>query len=86
MDRQGGEIAAPLTPIPEPTLGLISGQGREKIPEEKAEEGLLFSTRPGFPEYGRPAARVPIMAERVWTGSATTVKDLLERVGASYWK
>lgn len=53
--------------------------------EEKAEEGLLFGTGPGFPEYGRPGKRVPVMAERVWTGSGTTAKDLLERVGASYW-
>jgi hexosaminidase len=53
--------------------------------EEKAEEGLLLGTGPGFPEYGRPAPRLQIMAERVWTGSKTTVKDLLERVGADYW-
>lgn len=54
--------------------------------EEKAEDGLLFGDGPGFPEYGRPGKRVPIMAERVWTGSGTTAKDLLERVGESYWK
>ncbi|PQJ29089.1 beta-N-acetylhexosaminidase [Rubritalea profundi] len=53
--------------------------------EEKAEEGLLLGTGPGFPEYGRPAPRLPIMAERVWTGTQTTTKSLLERTGASYW-
>lgn len=53
--------------------------------EEKAEEGLLFGTGSGFHDYGRPGPRVQIMAERVWTGSGTTAKDLLERVGASYW-
>jgi hexosaminidase len=53
--------------------------------EEKAEEGLLFGTGPGFHDYGRPGPRVPIVAERVWTGSDTTARDLLERVGASYW-
>ena len=54
--------------------------------EEKAETGLLFGDGPGFPEYGRPGKRLPIMAERVWTGSGTTAKDLLERVGESYWR
>jgi hypothetical protein len=54
--------------------------------EQKAEEGLLFGTGPGFPDYGRPAPRVPIIAERVWTGSQTTAKDLLERVGEAYWQ
>lgn len=53
--------------------------------EEKAEEGLLFGTGPGFDNYGRPAPRAQIMAERLWTGSETTAKDILERVGASYW-
>ncbi len=53
--------------------------------EEKAEEGLLFGTGPGFHDYGRPGPRVPIVAERVWTGSNTTPRDLMERVGASYW-
>ncbi|MCK5861791.1 MAG: beta-N-acetylhexosaminidase [Candidatus Hydrogenedentes bacterium] len=54
--------------------------------EEKAENGLLFGTGPGFHNYGRPAPRVQIVAERVWTGSSTPSKLLLERVGASYWK
>ncbi len=54
--------------------------------EQKAEDGLLFGDGPGFPEYGRPGERVPIMAERVWTGSSTTGKDFLERVGEAYWK
>jgi hexosaminidase len=64
---------------------IIGGQMCSWAIEEKAEEGLLFGTGPGFPDYGRPGPRVQIMAERVWTGSGTTVKDLLERVGASYW-
>lgn len=54
--------------------------------EEKAEEGLIFGTGPGFPEYGKPAPRLQIVAERVWTGSSTTYIDLLERVGEAYWK
>lgn len=54
--------------------------------EEKAQEGLLFGTGPGFPDYGRPAPRVPIVAERTWTGSATSAQDLMERVGSSYWE
>ncbi len=53
--------------------------------EEKAEEGLLFGSGPGFHNYGRPGPRVQIMAERVWTGSATSPKSLLERVHAHYW-
>ena len=53
--------------------------------EEKAEEGMLFGTGPGFDNYGRPGPRVQIMAERLWTGSGTTARDLLERVGVSYW-
>jgi hexosaminidase len=53
--------------------------------EEKAEEGLLFGTGPGFHNYGRPGPRLQIMAERVWTGSGTTAKSLLQRVGADYW-
>lgn len=72
---------------PEDYRGKVhGGQVCSWATEEKAEEGLLFGTGPGFPEYGRPGPRVPVMAERVWTGSATTVKDLLERVGASYWE
>lgn len=54
--------------------------------EEKAQEGLLFGTGSGFPDYGRPAPRVPIVAERTWTGSATSAQDLMERVGSSYWE
>ncbi len=54
--------------------------------EEKAEEGLLFGTGPGFYDYGRPGPRVQIMAERVWTGSSTSAQSLLERTGAHYWK
>ena len=53
--------------------------------EEKVEEGLLFGTGPGFFDYGRPGPRAPIMAERLWTGSRTNPKDLLERVGQAYW-
>jgi len=64
---------------------IIGGQMCSWYLEEKAEEGLLFGTGPGFYDYGRPAPRAQIMAERLWTGSSTTAKDLLERVGASYW-
>jgi len=64
---------------------IIGGQMCSWAIEEKAEEGLLFGTGPGFDNYGRPGPRVQIMAERVWTGSGTAVKDLLERVGVSYW-
>lgn len=53
--------------------------------EEKAEEGLLFGTGPGFFDYGRPGPRVQITAERLWTGSRTNPKDLLECVGQAYW-
>lgn len=55
--------------------------------EEKAEWGLLFGNESGsgFPEYGRPGPRVQIFSERVWTGDKTSVKDLLERTGSSYW-
>ena len=65
---------------------VLGGQVCSWATEEKAEDGLLFGAGPGFPEYGRPAPRVQIVAERVWTGSTTTVKDLLERVGEGYWK
>jgi hypothetical protein len=56
--------------------------------EEKAEWGLLFGSEagPGFPDYGRPGPRVQIFSERVWTGDKTSVKDLLERAGVSYWE
>ncbi len=53
--------------------------------EEKAEEGLLFGTGRGFSNYGRPGPRVQIMAERVWTGSETSVESILGRVDAHYW-
>jgi hypothetical protein len=53
--------------------------------EEKAEAGLLFGTEPGYPDYGRPGPRLQIMAERTWTGSRTSIENLLERVGAHYW-
>jgi N-acetyl-beta-hexosaminidase len=64
---------------------VLGGQVCSWATEEKAEEGLLFGTGPGFPEYGRPGKRVQIVAERLWTGSKTSAKDLLERVGESYW-
>ena len=64
---------------------IIGGQMCSWEIEEKAEEGLLFGTGPGFYEYGRSGPRLQIMAERVWTGSGTNAKDLLERVGVSYW-
>lgn len=64
---------------------VLGGQVCSWATEEKAEEGLLFGTGPGFPEYGRPGKRVQIVAERLWTGSKSSVKDLLERVGESYW-
>ena len=53
--------------------------------EEKAEEGMIFGTGPGFPDYGRPAPRLQIVAERLWTGSSTGYVDLLERAGVAYW-
>ena len=65
---------------------VLGGQVCSWPNEEKAEEGMLFGTGPGFPDYGRPGKRVQIMAERVWSGSSTTSKDLLERVGESCWK
>lgn len=53
--------------------------------EEKAEAGLLFDKGPGYHDYGRPGPRVQILAERVWTGSRTPAKELLQRLGAHYW-
>ena len=64
---------------------IMGGQMCSWDIEEKAEEGLLFGTGPGFYDYGRPEPRAQIMAERLWTGSKTTAKDLLERTGVSYW-
>ena len=64
---------------------IVGGQMCSWAIEEKAEEGLLFGTGPGFYEYGRPAPRLQITAERLWSGSKTSAKDLLERVGADYW-
>ncbi len=64
---------------------IIGAQVCSWANEEKAENGMLFGTGPGYFEYGRPAPRVQIMAERVWTGSKTSPRSLLERVGASYW-
>ncbi len=64
---------------------IIGAQMCSWANEEKAEEGLLFGTGAGFFDYGRPGPRVQIMAERLWTGSRTNPKDLLERVGKAYW-
>ena len=69
----------------EPTPLVIGAQICSWANEEAAEEGLIFGTGPGFPEYGRPAPRLQIVAERVWTGSSTGYMDLLERVGEAYW-
>lgn len=69
-----------------PTPDIIGAQVCSWALEEKAEEGVLFGTGPGFPEYGRPGPRVPIAAERMWTGDRTAPQDLLERTGAAYWK
>lgn len=52
---------------------------------EKAEMGLFFGTGPGFPDHGRPAPRLQIMAERVWSGNQVSAKALLERLGEAYW-
>jgi hexosaminidase len=65
---------------------IIGAQMCSWANEEKVEAGLIFGTGPGFDNYGRPGPRAQIMAERLWTGSATTPKDLLERVGEAYWK
>lgn len=67
---------------------IVGGQMCSWANEEKAEWGLLFGENagPGFPEYGIPAPRIQIFSERVWTGSKTSAKDLLERTGTSYWK
>lgn len=64
---------------------IIGGQMCSWAMPEIVEEGLLFGTGPGHPNYGRPGPRVQIMAERLWTGSGTSVKSLLERTGAHYW-
>jgi hypothetical protein len=53
--------------------------------EEKAEWSLLFGDHPGYPDYGRPGARVPVFSERIWTAGEPDVKNLLERVGEEYW-
>ena len=50
---------------------------------EEVEGAVLFGIGPSAPTYVDPAPRVPPMAERAWTGSATTAVDLLERVGAT---
>ncbi len=68
-----------------PTPLVIGAQMCSWAIEEAAEEGLIFGTGPGYPEYGRPAPRLQIVAERVWTGSSTSYTDLLERVGEAYW-
>jgi hexosaminidase len=68
-----------------PTPLVIGAQMCSWAIGEEAEEGLIFGTGPGFPEYGRPAPRLQIVAERVWTGSSTSYIDLLERVDEAYW-
>jgi hexosaminidase len=65
---------------------IIGAQMCSWANEEKVEAGLIFGTGPGFENYGRPGPRAQIMAERLWTGSTTTPKDLLERVGQAYWE
>ncbi|MFT7035643.1 MAG: hypothetical protein ACJA2S_004167 [Cyclobacteriaceae bacterium] len=68
-----------------PTSLIIGAQVCSWAIGEEAEEGLIFGTGQGFPDYGRPAPRLQIVAERVWTGSSTSYNDLLERVGEAYW-
>ena len=48
---------------------------------EEVEDAVLFGKGPSAPTYVGPAPRVPIMAERAWTGSSTSKADLLSRVG-----
>lgn len=69
----------------QPTPLVIGAQMCSWANGEKAEEGMIFGTGPGFPSYGRPAPRLQIVAERVWTGSTTSYVDLLERAGIAYW-
>jgi hexosaminidase len=64
---------------------ILGGQVCSWANEEEAEWGLLLGEGPGFPEYGRPGPRLPIAAERLWTGGKKSFPDLLERVGAAYW-
>ena len=56
---------------------------------ERVEAGVMFgrtaSAAGGAYGFVRPGARVPIMAERLWSGGATTDKSLLERTGEAYW-
>jgi hypothetical protein len=71
---------------PEEVLtGIIGAQMCSWANEEKAEWSLLFGDRPGYPDYGRPGARVPVFSERIWQGGDADHKNLLERVSEAYW-
>jgi hexosaminidase len=50
---------------------------------EKVQNAILFGDGDSAKGFASPAPRVPVVAERAWTGNATTAADLLGRVG---WK
>ena len=49
---------------------------------ERVENAILFGIGDSAEGFATPAPRLPVVAERAWTGSATTVDDVLRRVGA----
>jgi hexosaminidase len=70
-----------LAPKMEPSkklkgVGFCSWENSEAV-----QEAVLFGIGKSEQGYSSPAPRVPVMAERGWTGSATTADDLLRRVG-----
>lgn len=59
-------------------VGFCSWENSEAV-----QNAVLFGIGKSEQGYSGPAPRVPIMAERGWTGNSTTAADLLERVGVT---
>lgn len=47
---------------------------------EQSENAILFGIGDSIPGFASPSPRLPVVAERAWTGNSTTVEDLVGRV------
>jgi hexosaminidase len=47
---------------------------------EQSENAILFGIGDSVKGFASPAPRLPVVAERAWTGNSTTVEDLVGRV------
>jgi hexosaminidase len=74
------------TPIMAPSKKLLGVGFCSWENTEQSQEAGLFGTGKHVDGYAPAAPRIPIMAERGWTGNSTTAADLLERVGVKAGK